>query len=409
MKVGVLSAWGNAYKCKELCSEPIKRFDETIDSDCGIVIVEVKNSLSFWRLLHKRNAKLTYILEAKSPIPDLLSRYRCLNYIGIIGDFAHLLWKRSQPILLGYNVLPSLESFMVEKHQFKDYFLEPLQPLTLQMDLNVYSNFEKDKTKYAQYDEAIALAMLDLRLKHRHIDVLVVGPGRGPLVSRVLTHAREGDSITAIERNPKCIDLLKTRNETEWSGRVTVVHGDARNHSDHHHLVVSELLGSFGCNEAAPEVLKALRCDVCIPASYTNYLQPIYTPTRLGFKRPYLVDLDTYFATADPLPVFAFEHPGAVDLQQTKTLCYNSEDTSNALLGYFSANLYGPFNIGILPGMHDIERCSSWFPMIFPIEAASGPIEVRVSRHHEENRFWYEWLTTSLWNESGSAYSIALS
>lgn len=47
-------------------------------------------------------------------------------------------------------------------------------------------------------------------------------------------------------------------------------------------VMVSELLGSFGCNELSPECLDGAQeylaeGGICIPQKYTNYLQPVAT------------------------------------------------------------------------------------------------------------------------------------
>lgn len=66
--------------------------------------------------------------------------------------------------------------------------------------------------------------------------------------------------------------------------QVTLVHQDMR-HWDapvKADVMVSELLGSFGCNELSPECLDGAQRflaedGICIPQKYTNYLQPIST------------------------------------------------------------------------------------------------------------------------------------
>ena len=67
-----------------------------------------------------------------------------------------------------------------------------------------------------------------------------------------------------------------------WGDSVTVIASDMRewaapNKAD---IIVSELLGSFGCNELSPECLygaqSLLKDDgISIPSKYTSYIAPV--------------------------------------------------------------------------------------------------------------------------------------
>lgn len=64
----------------------------------------------------------------------------------------------------------------------------PLQPLQDNLESATYETFEKDTTKYTVYQTAIHAAVLDCnpQAEGGDIVIMVVGAGRGPLVSASL-------------------------------------------------------------------------------------------------------------------------------------------------------------------------------------------------------------------------------
>ncbi len=64
----------------------------------------------------------------------------------------------------------------------------PLQPLQDNLESATYETFEKDTTKYTTYQAAIHAALLDCSPQEgtEHIVIMVVGAGRGPLVTASL-------------------------------------------------------------------------------------------------------------------------------------------------------------------------------------------------------------------------------
>lgn len=247
------------------------------------------------------------------------------------------------------------------------FLIEPLHPLRDDLDLLVYHQFEKDFVKYSQYERAIAAAM-----KENPATILVVGPGRGPLVDVVVKH-NHGAAITAIEKNKKCWDTLTHKNTNSWNNSVNLVCEDVR---DQHisffssfDLVISELLGSFGCNELCPEIL-ARFTGTMIPASYTSYLAPVYSTYLSGsLPDPVLSDAP-YYELAPVKEVFTFTHPSPLPLSRSVTWTFpESQDLRpvNALRGTFKATLYGDIRIGITHLLPH-EYTDSWFPIYFPFE-----------------------------------------
>jgi protein arginine N-methyltransferase 5 len=92
--------------------------------------------------------------------------------------------------------------------------------------------------------------------------------------------------LTAVEQNECAIPSLIRQNTVMWNGQVRIVHADARSAQLRHpaHLVISELLGSFGCNELSPECLHGARHlhyddAIIIPQAYSSYLAPFNSNT----------------------------------------------------------------------------------------------------------------------------------
>ncbi|MCH85606.1 protein arginine N-methyltransferase 1.5-like, partial [Trifolium medium] len=80
------------------------------------------------------------------------------------------------------------------------------------------------------------------------------------------------------------LSLLEQKkcNEKDWKDIVTLVQTDVQywNAPEKADILVSELLGSFGDNQLAPECLdgaqRFLKEDgISIPSSYTSFLQPV--------------------------------------------------------------------------------------------------------------------------------------
>lgn len=178
--------------------------------------------------------------------------------------------------------------------------LSPLQPLADNLTSGTYEVFEADAPKYECYQRALAVILRAWGDAHGSgsgssgggdvATILVLGAGRGPLVSRVLAAAdglgipRWRLRVYALEKNPNAVIHMSARGVKEgWGESVRVVEGDGRVWCPPHPLdiLVSELLGSFGDNELSPECLRHaetfLRPDtgVCIPSSYTSFLAPI--------------------------------------------------------------------------------------------------------------------------------------
>ncbi|XP_042904254.1 protein arginine N-methyltransferase 5 isoform X2 [Parasteatoda tepidariorum] len=286
---------------------------------------------------------------------------------------------------------------------YEDYLQIPLQPLMDNLESCTYEIFEKDPTKYTEYQKAIYNALLD-RVSEEEKEtktsvIMVVGAGRGPLVRAAIAAAKNADRLVkvyAVEKNPNAIVTLFAQQYEMWGEQVTVVPCDMRDFkpSEKADIIVSELLGSFGDNELSPECLdgaqKFLKDDgISIPCSYTNYVTPVSAPKLYSeiaqmrekdkgplafFEMPYVVHLHNHTALSVPQSLFSFSHPNNVEVPDnarygklTFDVPYNS--TIHGFAGYFDTVLYKDITLSILPNSHST-GLFSWFPIFFPLKVS---------------------------------------
>ncbi|KAJ2907882.1 hypothetical protein GGI21_003442 [Coemansia aciculifera] len=294
----------------------------------------------------------------------------------------------------------------------------------------VYETFEMDLPKYDHYEEAMLRAMQ--ASPKPELVLMVVGAGRGPLVTRALRAARQAERLVhviAIEKNPSALVELQRRNACDWAHQVTLVRADMRGWvpTQRADVLVSELLGSFGDNELSPECLDAachvlLAADgVCIPQSYAAYVAPLSSTllharaqaygARHGLETPYVVNIHAARVLAEPQRVWSFSHdqisrdqitPGSqLRNQRSAAVEFEMQAPSlvHGLAGYFDAVLYGDVELSIRPDTHT-EDMHSWFPMYFPLKhpltvGAADKLSVHMWRRSSQARTWYEWAVES--------------
>ncbi|GFE55326.1 skb1 methyltransferase family protein [Babesia ovis] len=384
-----------------------------------------------------------------------------------------------------YAAMPPLSEAQKFSIEYHDVLQEPLQPVRDNLETATYEYFERCTRKYAQYESAINAWLKDfLAGKIPRINaaengclggkqepctrpvIYIVGAGRGPLVDcslRALNHHKvEEFSIYALEKNPATVFTLKHKIATNaingWN-KVKIIFQDMRTlkPSEPADLVLSELLGSFGDNELAPECLDGVQNAfhsyypghnvTFMPNSFISYAEPVYAPkvwanlnllkTEKHFQQPYIVALHKMCKIVDePKACFKYEHPnehvkkwkrGDGDLPGT---CLHPNDHNDRYIcvtykakldcfihgfaGYFECMLYGDIKMSIVPGVMDDQI--SWFPMFFPL---LSPIYVKESqlimlhfwRKHDERRIWHEWAltlphVTTLHNSNGTCHSV---
>jgi len=404
------------------------------------------------------------------------------------------------------NQLLPLENFTInnflslnlsfDKLMSPESLQSPLSPLTVNLDNNTYNVFEQDHAKYDAYERAIIAALRDLSAIDRFsylsqkignnnkscqtlkfgsdnandlkLKILVVGSGRGPLIKRLFSAIEKLDlninhiSITTIEKNPNAIIYLQERNRERWGNRVTIYNCDVRHWKPTYeaevgfHLVISEMLGSFGCNELAPECLDSIQryCDrkncIFIPQEFTSYVAPVISPSLFSkvcrikdkhkFDRPYLPVWDEMdLMSTDYAKVWTFNSKTCLTVkdysifdnkhnkrQAHVILKCHRKGTIHGLIGYFSAILYKRVEISTCPtGLGPEPRnLVSWLPIYFPIEQPiyitdDQELSIFMKREYKDTRVWYEWsmeafiyllspsqrLSTSISNDQSSAIS----
>eukprot|EP01039_Chlorochromonas_danica_P003535 gene3535-3872_t len=381
---------------------------------------------------------------------------------------------------------------------YADNLLSPLDPLCVNLDSVTYRMMEADPVKYQSYSDALYQAMKD-RMASRMLTsagngqqgqqamrVLVVGPGRGPLIAATLQRFQQLQDETttvkkqrkqwwqlqlvAVEKNANAVITLRNRFANEINeGLVTIVHADMRHlavrcsqdsklaelFQDKMDVIVSELLGSFGDNEASPECLNSIQYlldeegGVMIPQSYTSYLAPIassklWMHARLSsLDRLFVVQMESFAPLAEPQETFHFDHPVASSpsrasinssLTQYKELRFSIDQAAgivHGFAGYFTCRLYGDITLSTLPVDHS-RGMFSWFPAFLPITSPltvckGQEVVAQVWRCSEEhNKMWYEWSASlanpavvsegstvvlhqlAIQNVDGKAYSVSL-
>ena len=199
----------------------------------------------------------------------------------------------------------------------------------------------------------------------------------------------------------------------------------------------SELLGSFGDNELAPECLWAaqplLTFDgVSIPSSYTSYLAPLHAACLTDIcdaknlqswwiigaseicsktEGGEVEEGEGVTASSDATcvqcisaqPLFTFTHPMlerdlGFDLKRhlefASCKCERATHASkkfHGLVGYFEATLSASVRISTVPGSRT-PGLVEWLPFFFPVSAPFlGPVTVCMTRRSTISRVWYEW------------------
>ncbi|KAG5315280.1 ANM5 methyltransferase, partial [Pseudoatta argentina] len=365
------------------------------------------------------------------------SRYQSVSYYHNYLDY---LWKGCQ------------NDGTVEKFArgYEDYLQCPLQPLMDNLESQTYEIFEKDPVKYREYQSAIYEAINATVYKmqeERTIVIMVVGAGRGPLVTASLNAAKMAYrevKVYAVEKNPNAIITLQALQRDMWKEKVTVISCDMRewNPPEKADIIVSELLGSFGDNELSPEcldnVLKFLRDDgINIPQSYTSYIAPmqsskLYNEVRqlrdkdkhplAHFETLYVVHLQNKYDIANPKPLFTFKHPNTDALDdnsryEIKTFQVEQNCVLHGFSGYFTAVLYENITLSIEPSTYSSDMFS-WFPIFFPLKEpvqlkAGDEIVVHFWRRCGSKKVWYEWclskpIPVSIHNITGRSSVIGL-
>lgn len=379
-----------------------------------------------------------------------VEKYRDIVQGGEVGylEYINFLLKKNDKLALSANNKHP-------QHQ-SPQLMVPLTPHSDNLSNEVYSVFERDTVKYEMYGKAIRAALMDLMNMQKHsatgkLVVLVAGAGRGPLVTQTFNAARElklGSRlrIMALEKNPQAFLYLQKLNFDQWNNSVTLLQEDMRKwkSSDKADLCISELLGSFGCNELSPECLWNIQQHhssahtIFIPQSYTSYVAPVTSPLlyqKLSLESRKIQPTSTSYLeqpwVMHCLPhsilstrvneMWTFTHPAPphsnvheiFNKSVTTEFKIKHRGEIHGLAGYFTTHLYAEYTLSILPEDMYVEGPTglaerraptpglhSWSPFIMPLEQPlmvtdDTEISVMCSRNMDPHRVWYEWAVES--------------
>lgn len=306
----------------------------------------------------------------------------------------------------------------------------PMQPLSENLSNDLYQSFESCPVKYKSYEEAIEKAILSLN--KNEVVLYVVGAGRGAFVNSCVNIRRRFITrkvdvklnVYAVDKNPISIANLN-RKKNEWNKEeniVFVLEGDMRYITPPKkcHIIISELLGSFGDNELSPECLLGLESIlaenvdevIMIPKRYTSYVVPATLPIPLSNiptnHNSYVCKLFGEKLIGSPQPCFSFSHPNTVIDQKHSILEWSltKRQTINCVVGYFDCLLIEGIGFSTNPSPPQdaipfSENMTSWHPMLFLLEENmygkhDDKVQLDMWRKHNDSIVWYEWQITIL-------------
>lgn len=331
------------------------------------------------------------------------------------------------------------------------YLLSPLKPNSENLTNEIYSNFEKDEIKYDMYERAIERAICDIKhsiTNSSQLVILVAGAGRGAIVDKLYQVIMKHNiidqvRILALEKNPEACLYLQKRNFEYWDSKVELIKEDMKTWetpSVKIDICISELLGSFGCNELSPECLFEIekyhgkRNTIYIPKSYSSYIAPITCPLiyqklkdtneqKKNLQSLWVLHKIPYQILSSKInKVWTFKHPmGKANFNQQCSTVFKMKQRGeiHGLIGFFTATLYDEeTTLSIIPNgytvkenvenyqSHNIENISytkdmiSWSPVVFPLEQPlpivdDTEISLSISRLHNGREVWYEWSMES--------------
>ncbi|SCV04492.1 LANO_0G10528g1_1 [Lachancea nothofagi CBS 11611] len=347
-----------------------------------------------------------------------------------------------------------------DAHTFSEpRVMPPLDPYSTDISNAVYHTFEQDKTKYELYGQAITRALKSIQMNRTAsiikgsspLIILVAGAGRGPLVDETYKAVSElkisNYQIIALEKSSRAVLYLQKRKYEYWKDSVEIVKDDiclwrSNKKVD---LCISELLGSFGCNELSPECLSSLERYNCkpntvfIPQKYSSYIAPVSAPLLYqslktvnvpnAFERPWVIHNIPYCIISTKInETWSFQHPLASSQLSRSTITdfkIKNKGEIHGLIGFFKATLYDDICLSILPNNSTVKladtgtagpestsglyvkgehtpNMASWSPIVFPLKqpffiSDDTELEVFMTRNNSytNKKFWYEWSASS--------------
>jgi protein arginine N-methyltransferase 5 len=333
--------------------------------------------------------------------------------------------------------------------KYRDSLRSPLQPLKDNLQSETYKVMEEDPVKYERYEAAICEAMKDkskidngIGKKKKPIVIIVIGPGRGPLIQASLNATKTtglSTKIYAIEKNLNAIITLRNKG---WKN-VTIIHSDIRKWIpiELADIMVSELLGSWGDNELSPECLNEAQrvlkpTGISIPTEYTSYLAPMASSKlwmnardmmtdKKGLETPFVVSFFNTHILTESKPLFKFTHPNKVQCEVidnnrviSRYFTIKEDSIMHGIAGSFHCQLYKDIGFSTVPEDHS-EGMFSWFPMFIPFTLPlklkeNDIVGLNVWRINDSNRVWYEYsvsindISYPIQNVNGRSFWVGL-
>ncbi|XP_073223968.1 protein arginine N-methyltransferase 1.5-like isoform X1 [Cicer arietinum] len=413
--------------------EPVSAF--IIHTDCFFTTGDDENVKHLSKNLQK---SITYFLDHSTQI--IISEDRvnykemeeyCFDTCSVAGTDhrIHRLHPYMDCVRSLYQQLDPLSERERSLFAFRDDLQPTVQPFKDTLEYVAYQNSDDDEKKFTKYKRAICQALLDRVPDEKASEIttvlVVIGAGRGPLVRTLLKAAEVTGrklKVYAVERNLNALSYLhKECNLNKWNDIVTLVHVDVRYWAapEAADILVSDLLGSFGDNELAPESLdgaqRFLKKDgISIPSSYTSFLQPVTAwklhsaikakEDILRFETAYMAKMHNVARLAPSQPLFTFTHPKSSNKESNnryRNLQFVIPESAvvHGFAGYFDATLYKDVHLGTeptkaTPGV--ITWDDHYFPLREPICVHRGStLEVNFWRCCDYTKVWYEWCVTS--------------
>ncbi|KNH07492.1 protein arginine N-methyltransferase 5-like protein [Perkinsela sp. CCAP 1560/4] len=320
--------------------------------------------------------------------------------------------------------------------------LAPLRPLQENLENGVYEAFERDSVKYSAYQKAIAVALQEIRARKDFqksgLNVAILGAGRGPLVTCMMEAAYKigikVDCVHIFEKNKWACRTLEKRFHHMSNEDCSRIHSPVIQHDFRKwkpdrtfDLAISELLGSFGCNEASPECLVDTlpeylgKRGLSIPQRYTSYLAPVQAAKTHEsllqmsakskdpsvFERLHVVNLRDAHFLGKPVACFEFDH-GKRQVEPhsdmhnegcskfcSLTFIATEEGVLHGFAGQFDCTLFGTEGISTVEGSRTAGLVS-WFSTYLPLRnpmriGKDDRVTVNLWRISKEGKLWYEW------------------
>uniref|UniRef100_A0A1I8AVN4 Protein arginine N-methyltransferase n=1 Tax=Steinernema glaseri TaxID=37863 RepID=A0A1I8AVN4_9BILA len=444
----------------ENCSHSLRWKGEPVAAfwyDTEVFMTEPTTSQACLSIIHSRllselwfSSKQKVIVSSKFPVADERRPQYSKILRVVIASKMRVLEMHAQ-----------LTSTYVGVSDYVDSLQPPLQPLSHDLSSGIYDTLEQDPVKYVKYQEALELAIEELYERCEDIVIYILGAGRGPLVNTALASAAkfsepDGTSkiqIVAVEKNPNACQTLYFCNMKKWGQYVNLIGEDMRDLEKFvksgelfkPDIIVSELLGSFGDNELAPECIDGLTPilqphTICIPQRYRNFAVPIQSlrlhqgviateprgyhkvqnfrgrgkPTHQSdgtfkvegfdfatacFDQVYVACMRSYTPLAALKKIFAFEHPNiqgkSNDREVTVSYTMDRDCEVMGFAGFFDVVLYKNVFLSITP-TEQTEGLISWFPALIPLRKLQrlrdgDKIDFHISRKSDDEGVWYEW------------------